>query len=144
MMNRREYEKLNRRVFSDAEWARILANEPSDGTPIATQNGFELALWRLPNGAQHVCLKDDSQATWDAYADFLKSQLVGHAPNIERLNSPVHCGDWHDKPLKWNVRWGSKNQMFATKKEAEQYARIWRKVGFKKEMDAINEFVRRA
>ncbi len=62
-------------------------------------------------------------------------------PIIERLKSPLQVGDWHDKPVKWNVVWNNKNQMFSRKKDAEAYAKIWRKVGFKNEMEAINGYI---
>jgi hypothetical protein len=59
-------------------------------------------------------------------------------PQVTKLVHPIHCGDWHDKPLRWNVICGSKNQMFSTKKDAVLYARIWRRAG--DEMTAINEY----
>lgn len=48
---------------------------------------------------------------------------------VEKLPHPEHCGDWHDKPVRWNVICGSKNQKFSTKKDAETYARLWRRNG---------------
>lgn len=61
-------------------------------------------------------------------------------PSILKLESPKYYGDWHDKPVKWNVVWNNKNQLFATKKDAQTYARIWKKVGFKDELGAIKAF----
>ncbi len=61
-------------------------------------------------------------------------------PNILKLENPEHYGDWHDKPVRWNVVWNNKNQKFTTKKDALTYARIWKNVGFKDELGAINGF----
>jgi hypothetical protein len=71
-----------------------------------------------------------------------KTAIVGveSKPIVERLPSPVHCGDWHDKPAKWQTRWGSKNQIFSTRKDAERYARVWRRVGYTNEIGAIHAF----
>jgi hypothetical protein len=59
-------------------------------------------------------------------------------PRIEKLACWIFAGDWHDKPLRWSVVWGSKNQLFSTKKNAERYARIWRRCG--DELAAIHAF----
>jgi hypothetical protein len=46
---------------------------------------------------------------------------------IAKLPSPEHSGDWHDKPLKWQVSGpGSELQKFTTQKEAKRYAKIRR------------------
>ena len=50
---------------------------------------------------------------------------------VEKLERPLYCGDWHDKPLKWSVQgpananWpeGFEVQNFTTKKDASSYAR---------------------
>ena len=43
---------------------------------------------------------------------------------IERLPRPEHQGDWHDRPLRWVVRFGTEAQKFATKRDAGLYADI--------------------
>jgi len=46
---------------------------------------------------------------------------------VQKLEHPIHAGDWHDKPLKWSVIGPDKEvQNFVTKKDAEIY-RICRK-----------------
>lgn len=45
---------------------------------------------------------------------------------ITRLERPEHCGDWHDKPLRWVVT-GAEIQKFSTKKDAMLWARSRRK-----------------
>jgi len=55
--------------------------------------------------------------------------MIKHKPTVSKLLSPVHAGDWHDRPMRWNVAWNGKNQMFSTKKDAQRYARIWKQVG---------------
>ena len=44
---------------------------------------------------------------------------------ISKLATPVRCGDWHDRPLKWEVN-GAEKQLFATKKDALLWAKIRR------------------
>lgn len=52
---------------------------------------------------------------------------------IARLPRPERCGDWHDKPLRWSVtstvpgQEKAEFQKFATRKDAELYARIRRR-----------------
>ena len=47
---------------------------------------------------------------------------------IEKLPRPENWGDWHDKPVKWQVVSVPANplevQKFTTRKEAELYRRI--------------------
>lgn len=67
-----------------------------------------------------------------------------NSPTIHRLACPVHCGDWHDKPLKWQVNWpghqlSPNGQRFSTKKDAITFARLWKKAGGD-EMEAGREF----
>lgn len=42
---------------------------------------------------------------------------------IQKLASPVRSGDWHDKPMRWEVL-GAERQMFATKKNATLWAKL--------------------
>lgn len=79
LLERRSYERLNVCVFSDSEWNRILSQAPFDGVPIPTRNGFELALFDMPNGSKQVVLKDDEDGTWEAYCDHVHA--VACAPN---------------------------------------------------------------
>lgn len=49
------------------------------------------------------------------------------ALRIEKLETPEHEGDWHDKPLRWIVLGpGNEAQKFITKKDAALWARIRR------------------
>ena len=58
---------------------------------------------------------------------------------ITKLPSPVLSGDWHDRPLKWVTTGpGTEVQQFATRKEAEGYGRLRRKVGT--QLEAIHNF----
>lgn len=58
---------------------------------------------------------------------------------VSKLARPEHCGDWHDKPLKWAVSGPrSECQKFSTKRDALQYARIRRR--FVDQLDAINAY----
>ena len=50
-------------------------------------------------------------------------------PTVDPLSRSVHSGDWHDKPLRWQVSFGGKRQLFTTKRDAVKFARHWRKVG---------------
>lgn len=52
---------------------------------------------------------------------------------IERLQSPEHSGDWHDKPLRWKVN-GPEVQKFATKRDAKLWARFRSKMSFNEAM----------
>ena len=48
--------------------------------------------------------------------------------NIARLERPVHAGDWHDAPSRWEAAGpANERQIFSTRKEAEKYARIRRR-----------------
>lgn len=49
---------------------------------------------------------------------------------VEKLYCPEHCGDWHDKPLKWKASNGIKTQKFVLKREAIIFASLWRRFGF--------------
>ncbi len=62
-----DHEKLNRVIFSETEAARIESERPANGIPIPTDNGFELAAYRMPNGSKFVTLMNGSEATWEAY-----------------------------------------------------------------------------
>lgn len=47
---------------------------------------------------------------------------------ISKLARPVQCGDWHDKPLRWQVAGpGTELQKFQTKAGATLYAKIRRR-----------------
>lgn len=47
---------------------------------------------------------------------------------VTRMETPEHHGDWHDAPVKWQVKGpGKELQKFSTKKDATLYARIRRK-----------------
>ncbi|NOS67039.1 MAG: hypothetical protein HOO67_01585 [Candidatus Peribacteraceae bacterium] len=61
---------------------------------------------------------------------------------VRPLKSPVRYGDWHDKPLRWEVSKGNRQQLFSLKSEAIKYARIWRKTA--DELTAINTFIARS
>jgi hypothetical protein len=46
---------------------------------------------------------------------------------IEKLETPEHDGDWHDKPLRWIVLGpGDEAQKFSSKIDAALWARIRR------------------
>lgn len=47
-------------------------------------------------------------------------------PRIEPLPHAEHCGDWHDKPLRWKVTIGPEIQKFSTQKEAKLWVSIRR------------------
>jgi hypothetical protein len=52
--------------------------------------------------------------------------------SIEKLPSPEHSGDWHDKPLKWQVFVANKpefRQKFSTLRDCRLYARLVRTLG---------------
>ena len=56
---------------------------------------------------------------------------------IVKLQRPEHCGDWHDKPLRYSVNGPrSECQKFSTKKDAEKYASLRRRVT--DQLEAIN------
>jgi hypothetical protein len=47
---------------------------------------------------------------------------------IEKLETPIYEGDWHDKPLRWRVVGpGQELQNFSTKSSARHYAKIRRR-----------------
>jgi len=57
---------------------------------------------------------------------------------ITKLNSPEHYGDWHDKPLRWQVSGPeSELQKFSTKRDALLYRKIRRKAGSFTEATAL-------
>lgn len=59
---------------------------------------------------------------------------------VLRLVCPEHSGDWHDKPLKWKVAGpGDEVQKFLTRKDADQYARLRRKMSQQKAHAAYSE-----
>jgi hypothetical protein len=61
-------------------------------------------------------------------------------PDIVKLDCPITgWGDWHDKPLRYAVQWGSKRQLFSTKGDAVKYGRIWKRVKGD-ELAAIHEY----
>ena len=46
---------------------------------------------------------------------------------IEKLETPIHEGDWHDPPSRWQVIGPNKEiQRFSTKAQAQDYARLRR------------------
>lgn len=46
---------------------------------------------------------------------------------VSKLERAVHCGDWHDRPLRWQALTnGVERQLFATKADACEYARLRR------------------
>jgi hypothetical protein len=51
---------------------------------------------------------------------------------ISKLDRPVHAGDWHDKPLRWEVTsdapWVHR-QLMTTRKQARQWASCLRMAG---------------
>jgi hypothetical protein len=48
-------------------------------------------------------------------------------PTVQKMETRVYSGDWHDKPLCWEVLGpGSERQMFSTRAEARRYAAIRR------------------
>lgn len=58
---------------------------------------------------------------------------------VIKLDRPIQCGDWHDKPLRWEV--ASENQAniqrFSNRKHAELFARFWRNADF---IGAMNQY----
>lgn len=58
-------------------------------------------------------------------------------PSLSKLPSPEHCGDWHDKPLRWQVATSANIQKFSTKADASRFKSLWRKHGF---LGAMNAF----
>lgn len=58
---------------------------------------------------------------------------------IGKLAHNVLAGDWHDKPLRWEVRTGSERQLFSTRRDAALYARCRRMAGT--ESGAISLFL---
>lgn len=44
---------------------------------------------------------------------------------VSKLPRPEHCGDWHDRPLRWIVT-GAEIQKFSTKRDAQQWAKCRR------------------
>lgn len=62
--------------------------------------------------------------------------------SISKLDHPQHYGDWHDKPLRYQVSGPrSECQLFATKKNALAYASIRRKSP--DQLLAINAYIDR-
>lgn len=58
---------------------------------------------------------------------------------VSKLDCFERSGDWHDKPLRWRVGGpGAEVQKFSTRKDAEQYARLRRKLS---QEQAIKTFV---
>jgi len=58
---------------------------------------------------------------------------------INKLPNGILSGDWHDKPLRWEVVGpAGERQLFATKRDSEIYRRIRRKSGLQTE--AIRKF----
>jgi hypothetical protein len=65
---------------------------------------------------------------------------VGSAIRIAAIK-PEHCGDWHDKPVRYSVTGpNAEVQKFSTKKEAERYARMRRRA--ESQNEAMNRYVR--
>lgn len=48
---------------------------------------------------------------------------------LVKLDTPIYDGDWHDAPLKWQVR-GPEVQNFSTKKMAMTWMRLRNKMSF--------------
>jgi hypothetical protein len=49
-------------------------------------------------------------------------------PTVNRLERAYHQGDWHDKPLRYEVIVsGELRQCFSTKKDATRYASLRRR-----------------
>ena len=44
---------------------------------------------------------------------------------VQKLETPVYSGDWHDPPLKWSVNGpGEEVQLFYTKANALMYKKV--------------------
>lgn len=46
---------------------------------------------------------------------------------VSKLARPIHAGDWHDRPLRWQVDGLPEVQQFAAKADAVSWGRIRRK-----------------
>jgi hypothetical protein len=53
--------------LTDEQTKRIASETPNGGVAIPVENPLEIAAFRLPNGARHVVLSDESEATWENY-----------------------------------------------------------------------------
>jgi hypothetical protein len=79
-------------------------------------------------GEFHNFFDDELKAKLEEAYRAKLAEVAPGSVKVQALPSPEHHGDWHDKPLKWIVLGPSKEaQKFATRKEAELYARIRRK-----------------
>lgn len=57
---------------------------------------------------------------------------------VSKLDCFERSGDWHDKPIRWRVDGpGAEVQKFSTRKDAELYARLRRKL---MQSEAISAF----
>lgn len=55
--------------------------------------------------------------------------MMNAKSTVSRLPGPEHCGDWHDKPLRWEVIVEGRpdlHQKFSTKKDAISWRRVIR------------------
>lgn len=53
---------------------RIELERPANGIQIPTRHPLEIAAFKLPNGATHVVLEDDSEKTWEAYCAQIRAK----------------------------------------------------------------------
>lgn len=56
---------------------RIPYDPPADFVSIPTESDLEKAAWRMPNGARHVELIDETEETWERYcAEQVRKSLI--------------------------------------------------------------------
>lgn len=83
--DRTDHERINRVVFSEAQRVRVESERPAEGVPIATDSGWMLAAYRMPNGSRFVTLVNGSEAVWQAYcAEVRVRKGIAQAGDIAR------------------------------------------------------------
>lgn len=60
---------------------------PADYVRIPIRNEMEVALWLCPNGSKFVQLKDESEATWEAYCARLAKDNAAEREERKRFKS---------------------------------------------------------
>lgn len=85
------------------------------------------------------CGGDGRYSDPNALATALTPPPTNGDVRVEKLDKPEHCGDWHDKPLRWQVLGPrSECQKFSTKRDAQHYASIRRRKT--DQLEAINAY----
>lgn len=122
------------------DYTRIITSRGNPDGPSLDGKEFEMVHLRMPerSGDYPFCLTGAYNIRWTRFQKLVTCPNCMKADiSIHKIEKPIYCGDWHDKPLRWAVVGPrDEQQNFETKKNAMKYASIRRRVS--DQLEAIN------